>query len=487
MKEEQVILVDTNDNPIGLSPKMEAHEKALLHRAFSVFIFNDEGKLLLQQRAAHKYHSPELWTNTVCSHQRQGETNIQAGKRRLQEEMGLNTDLNEVFSFIYKAEFDNGLTEHELDHVLVGFSNENPKINPDEVMNFSWESLENIEADIKSNPQRYTEWFKIIFKNSLPKLRAELDKKMLQKPIEFQEQFFEKPWGGKKLKTFLNKNIPSDKTGESWEISDVKNHISVVKKGYFKGKTLSELVEKYQALLVGEKVYQKFKTDFPLLIKFIDAADDLSIQVHPADEMADKYHQSFGKNELWYIVQADPGASLYIGFKENIDKNYYLKYLNEGNLEKILNKIEVKTGDTVYIPAETVHAIGKGILLAEIQQTSDITYRIYDWNRLGLDGKPRELHTEKALEAIDFQAKPDFRNENLIKTPYFTIEKLSVKNDKKIQLNKDTFSILMNVGKGKFIVNDIKFKPGQTLFISAITEQLEITCKNAGEVLLINI
>ncbi len=487
MKEEQVILVDTNDNPIGLSPKMEAHEKALLHRAFSVFIFNDEGKLLLQQRAAHKYHSPELWTNTVCSHQRQGETNIQAGKRRLQEEMGLNTGLKEVFSFIYKAEFDNGLTEHELDHVLVGFSNENPKINPDEVMNFSWESLENIEADIKSNPQRYTEWFKIIFKNSLPKLRAELDKKMLQKPIEFQEQFFEKPWGGKKLKTILNKKIPSDKTGESWEISDVKNHISVVKDGYFKGKTLSELLEKYQALLVGEKVYKKFKTDFPLLIKFIDAADDLSIQVHPDDEMAEKYHQSFGKNELWHIVQADPGALLYIGFKENIDKNDYLKSLNEGNLEKILNKIEVKSGDTVYIPAGTVHAIGKGILLAEIQQTSDLTYRIYDWNRVGLDGKPRELHTEKALEAIDFQAKPDFRNENPIKTPFFNIEKLSIKNDKKIQLTKDSFSILMNVGKGEFLVNDIKFKQGQTLFIPAVTEQLEISCKNAGEVLLINI
>ena len=487
MKEEQVILVDTNDNPIGLSPKMEAHEKALLHRAFSVFIFNDEGKLLLQQRAAHKYHSPELWTNTVCSHQRQGETNIQAGKRRLQEEMGLNTGLKEVFSFIYKAEFDNGLTEHELDHVLVGFSNENPKINPDEVMNYFWKSLENIEADIKSNPQRYTEWFKIIFKNSLPKLRAELDKKMLQKPIEFQEQFFEKPWGGKKLKTILNKNIPSDKTGESWEISDYKNHISKVKNGYFKGKTLSELVEKYKALLVGEKVYQKFKTDFPLLIKFIDAADDLSIQVHPDDAMAEKYHQSFGKNELWYIVQADPGALLYIGFKENIDKNDYLKSLNEGNLEKILNKIEVKSGDTVYIPAGTVHAIGKGILLAEIQQTSDITYRIYDWNRVGLDGKPRELHTEKALEAIDFQAKPDFRNENTIKTPFFNIEKLSIKNDKKIQLTKDSFSILMNVGKGEFIVNDIKFRQGQTLFIPAVTEQLEISCKNAGKVLLINL
>src|SRR5690606_4483431 len=163
MEEEQVILVNENDEPIGLMPKMEAHEKAVLHRAFSVFIFNANNELMLQQRAAHKYHSPLLWTNTCCSHQRDGETNIEAGKRRLQEEMGFETELKDTISFIYKAPFDNGLTEHEFDHILVGHFNENPTINPDEVANWKWMPLEAVKADMEMNPQLYTEWFKIIF------------------------------------------------------------------------------------------------------------------------------------------------------------------------------------------------------------------------------------------------------------------------------------------------------------------------------------
>lgn len=163
MKEEQVILVNENDEQIGLMPKMEAHEKAVLHRAFSVFIFNAGNELMLQQRAAHKYHSPLLWTNTCCSHQRDGETNIEAGKRRLQEEMGFVTELKDTISFIYKAPFDNGLTEHEFDHILVGQFNENPTINPDEVANWKWMSLEAVKADMVTHPELYTEWFKIIF------------------------------------------------------------------------------------------------------------------------------------------------------------------------------------------------------------------------------------------------------------------------------------------------------------------------------------
>lgn len=173
-KEEQVILVNKKDEPIGLMPKMEAHEKAQLHRAFSVFIFNNKNELMLQQRAAHKYHSPLEWTNTCCSHQRNGETNVQAGKRRLQEEMGFTCEIQELFQFIYKAPFSNGLTEHELDHVMIGFYNENPKINKDEVEDFCWMSLEKIEKDIKQNPEKYTAWFKIIFKESLHKLKQEL-------------------------------------------------------------------------------------------------------------------------------------------------------------------------------------------------------------------------------------------------------------------------------------------------------------------------
>lgn len=163
MKEELVILVDENDRQVGLMPKMEAHEKALLHRAFSVFVFNDQKELMIQRRAEHKYHSPGLWTNTCCSHQREGESNIEAGKRRLMEEMGFTTELEENISFIYKAPFDNGLTEHEFDHILLGDFNGTPNINPDEVSEWKWMSLEAIEADMKENPQRYTEWFKIIF------------------------------------------------------------------------------------------------------------------------------------------------------------------------------------------------------------------------------------------------------------------------------------------------------------------------------------
>ena len=169
--EEQVILVDQEDNPRGLMPKMEAHEKAELHRAFSVFIFNDKNELMLQQRAKHKYHSPLLWTNTCCSHQRDGESNIQAGKRRLFEEMGFVTDIKEVFSFIYKAPFDNGLTEHELDHVMIGYYNEDPIINRDEVEAFKWMTLDDVKTDIKNNPGLYTAWFKIIFEKSYDKLQ----------------------------------------------------------------------------------------------------------------------------------------------------------------------------------------------------------------------------------------------------------------------------------------------------------------------------
>lgn len=163
MEEEKVILVNIKNEKIGLMPKMEAHEKALLHRAFSVFVFNDKNELMLQQRAAEKYHSPLLWANTCCSHQRDGESNIAAGKRRLQEEMGFVCDIEEKTSFIYKAPFDNGLTEHELDHIMVGYYNNEPNINPEEVEAYKWMTLDAVKADIEKQPEIYTEWFKIIF------------------------------------------------------------------------------------------------------------------------------------------------------------------------------------------------------------------------------------------------------------------------------------------------------------------------------------
>lgn len=163
MKEEEVILVNELDEPIGLMPKLEAHQKAVLHRAFSVFVLNDQNEIMLQQRAHHKYHSPLLWTNTCCSHQRNGETNIEAGSRRLFEEMGFQTDLKELFHFIYKAPFDNGLTEHELDHVMIGYYNGSPNINPEEVEDWKWMKIEDIKTDMELNPAIYTVWFKIIF------------------------------------------------------------------------------------------------------------------------------------------------------------------------------------------------------------------------------------------------------------------------------------------------------------------------------------
>lgn len=163
MTEEKVILVNENDEQIGLMEKLEAHEKAVLHRAFSVFVLNDKNEVMLQQRAHHKYHSPLLWTNTCCSHQREGETNIQAGTRRLQEEMGFSTELKELFHFIYKAPFDNGLTEHELDHVMIGYYNNEPNINLDEVESWKWMSIEAIRDDIQTQSENYTVWFKIIF------------------------------------------------------------------------------------------------------------------------------------------------------------------------------------------------------------------------------------------------------------------------------------------------------------------------------------
>lgn len=163
MIEEKVILVNERDEQIGLMPKLEAHEKAQLHRAFSIFILNSKNEVMLQQRASQKYHSPLLWTNTCCSHQREGESNIQAGNRRLMEEMGFSTELKELFHFIYKAPFDNGLTEHELDHVMVGYFDGEPEINPEEVENWKWMDIDAIKDDMQIHPEKYTVWFKIIF------------------------------------------------------------------------------------------------------------------------------------------------------------------------------------------------------------------------------------------------------------------------------------------------------------------------------------
>ncbi|MFA5620778.1 MAG: type I phosphomannose isomerase catalytic subunit [Weeksellaceae bacterium] len=272
---------------------------------------------------------------------------------------------------------------------------------------------------------------------------------MRRYPIKFVPITKYRIWGGDKLNRVVPEKLQMDRLGEIWSISGVEGDLSVVENGELKGRNLKEILEEYKEKLVGKEVWEKFGNEFPLLIKFIDAADDLSVQVHPNDELAQKKHNSFGKSEMWYIMEAEKNAALTIGLKEGITKNDYQEHLTAENLEKILNQVKVQKGDAVYIPAGRVHAIGAGIVLAEIQQTSDITYRIYDYNRIDKDGKKRELHTESALEAIDFKPigkpirdydKTENRFNPLIRSPYFETriftgnQEIQIKNNNEMRI-----------------------------------------------------
>ncbi len=235
-------------------------------------------------------------------------------------------------------------------------------------------------------------------------------------PFKFKPIIKDKIWGGTKLKSVLNKKTKTDKAGESWEISGYPGSVSKISNGFLAGNTLEELIEVYMGDIVGDSVFEKFGTLFPLLIKFIDANDVLSIQVHPDDKLAIEQFGSFGKTEMWYIIEAEPGSEIIVGFNQAVTRESYLSHLNNKTLLSILNKEKTAAGDVFFMPAGRVHAIGKGILLAEIQQTSDATLRIYDFDRVDDKGKPRELHTEKALEAIDFKAYPEYKT-NYAKVP----------------------------------------------------------------------
>ncbi len=230
-------------------------------------------------------------------------------------------------------------------------------------------------------------------------------------PLKFKPILKDKIWGGERLKNVLDKKEAGNSAGECWEISTVKDNISVVAEGFLAGNDLQELIEIYMGDLVGDKVYEKFGLEFPLLIKFIDANDDLSIQVHPEDEKARERHNSFGKTEMWYIIESDPGAELISGFNRELKKEDYISALNSGELKDILNYEKANPGDVFFMPAGRVHAIGSGILLAEIQQSSDVTYRIYDWDRRDSEGKARDLHTELALDVINFESQTDYRTD----------------------------------------------------------------------------
>ncbi|TBW29279.1 type I phosphomannose isomerase catalytic subunit [Gramella sp. KN1008] len=315
---------------------------------------------------------------------------------------------------------------------------------------------------------------------------------MIEYPIKFRPILQDKIWGGSKLRDILQKDTNREHVGESWEISGVEGFISVVENGEAKGKNLRELIEEHKESLVGQKIYKEFGNNFPLLIKFIDAKTNLSVQLHPNDELARQRHNSSGKTEMWYIIQADKGSKLNIGFNKALDKREYLEYLEEGKITDLLNFEEVKKGDSLFIKTGTVHAIGGGILLAEIQQTSDITYRIYDWNRLDSEGNSRDLHTALALDAIDFEKKDDYwleyekrenRSSEITSCEYFTTNFLSIKDEvKKDYSSLDSFVVYMCIN-GKAVINlngnSESLKKGQTLLLPALANKVEINANGA--------
>ncbi len=295
-------------------------------------------------------------------------------------------------------------------------------------------------------------------------------------PLQFTPIVKDKIWGGTKLKSLLNKDITSDNAGESWEISTVGEDVSIINNGAFLGKSLNEMIALYPDEILGTAVYMKFGKQFPLLFKFIDATEDLSIQVHPNDDLAKKRHDSFGKTEMWYIMQADKNARLIVGFKEDSNAEQYVQNLENKTLLSILDEIPVKEGDAYFLETGTIHAIGAGIVLAEIQQTSDITYRVYDWDRVDSDGNSRELHTELALEAINYnrhdtKKKYDAvlnQSNSVVNCPYFITNFLPLNGDLHVDRDGTSFTVYMCVN-GNFSLAfegvTYHYKKGDTVLI----------------------
>ena len=304
-------------------------------------------------------------------------------------------------------------------------------------------------------------------------------------PLTFEPIYKERIWGGTKLKDFLNKSFKNNRIGESWELSTVANDVSVVSNGKFAGLNLNELIEKYPTEILGTKSVEKFGLEFPLLFKFLDAKEDLSIQVHPNDELAKLRHNSFGKTEMWFVMQADENSRLVVGFKNKTNKNDYLKHLEDKTLVAILNEMSVKKGDTFFLETGTVHAIGAGILIAEIQQTSDITYRLYDWDRKDANGKGRELHNDLAVDAINYEetnTKVQYKKKtnesvNLVDCPFFTTNILEVSGNYNWKKKKDSFTVFMCT-EGSFVLvtsnSNSEFKKGDTVLIPAIMDEFQI-------------
>jgi mannose-6-phosphate isomerase len=308
-------------------------------------------------------------------------------------------------------------------------------------------------------------------------------------PLKFKPVFRDKIWGGDKIRTVLNKDFsPLPNCGEVWVVSGVKGSQTLVDNGFLEGNELNELVEVYMGDLVGEAAFEKYGNEFPLLIKFIDAKDWLSIQVHPDDELARERRIGNGKTEMWYVIEADRGSQLISGFGTRVNRNQYLGHLKNNTLKEIMNFEEVNAGDVFYMPAGRVHALGPGIMLAEIQQTSDTTYRIYDWDRTDAKGKGRELHTREALDAIDFEVYPDYKtryqpklNEtvSLVDSDHFTtnLMELTEKVDKDLSL-MDSFVLYICVEGSAELMWDndpgISLKTGDAVLVPAIMDMLMI-------------
>lgn len=316
-------------------------------------------------------------------------------------------------------------------------------------------------------------------------------------PLKFKTIFKDKIWGGSKIKTHLGKDFsPLPNCGETWEISGVKSDVSVIENGPLTGTSLSDLLEEYKENLVGKTVYQRFGNEFPLLVKFIDANQDLSIQVHPDDKLAKERHNSFGKTEMWYVIQADEGSNLISGFNQKVDREFYLQKFNAGEVTDILNKEEVTDGDVFFLPAGRVHTIGKGLLIAEIQQTSDITYRIYDFDRVDDKGNKRELHVEEALDAIDYNYYENYKtsykhteNEvvNLAECPYFTTNVLNfTDNIPRDYTSLDSFVIHVCL-EGSYIlkygIEELPVNMGDCILIPATTRQVELSTLKGFKIL----
>ncbi|MBC2839157.1 type I phosphomannose isomerase catalytic subunit [Robiginitalea sp. SC105] len=308
-------------------------------------------------------------------------------------------------------------------------------------------------------------------------------------PLKFRPIFKERLWGGTKLQTVLKKGVSGDRVGESWEISGVPGDGTVLSNGPYAGKSLPELIEMDPEGLLGSRVLDRFGREFPILIKFIDARLDLSIQLHPGDTLARKRHNSFGKTEMWYIMDADPGAQLIIGFKEDVSREAYQEALDAGKLPQLLHYQNVSPGDAYFINSGKIHAIGGGILLAEIQQSSDVTYRVYDFNRRDEDGNLRELHTELALDAIDYERREDFildysaepnKVNEVASSPYFTTRYLKLDRDMERSFNGDAFTIyLCTSGEATLTAGDtaVYFRAGETLMLPAACRHLHLATR----------